>query len=156
MPVEAVRITNPLPQQYLTTEPGLGGVIKQRPDDFLVEELPLYEVEANGAVITVALDRGMSAGRWTTITYKASGTGTRLTYLPGDVDNDGLISFQDMLVLLGRSGETSALPLYRIDIDRNGVSALPDALRLIDLFAEPGAYRAALPTGTKSRTGASP
>ena len=30
MPVEAVPDINPLPQRYLTTEPGLGGVIKQR------------------------------------------------------------------------------------------------------------------------------
>jgi tRNA pseudouridine13 synthase len=41
--VDSARITDPLPQRYATAEPGLGGLIKQRPQDFLVEELPLYE-----------------------------------------------------------------------------------------------------------------
>ena len=40
-------IDNPLPQKYLCEEdsgyPGVGGILKVRPDDFLVEELPLYE-----------------------------------------------------------------------------------------------------------------
>ncbi len=32
----------------LTATPGVGGVIKQRPDDFLVEEQPLYEPSGSG------------------------------------------------------------------------------------------------------------
>jgi tRNA pseudouridine13 synthase len=43
-----MRITNPLPQRYLTSEPGIGGRIKVRPEDFLVDELPLYEPEGEG------------------------------------------------------------------------------------------------------------
>lgn len=42
MPLK-LHITDPLPQQYLIDEPGIGGVIKQRPEDFLVDEIPLYE-----------------------------------------------------------------------------------------------------------------
>jgi len=38
-----LHITSPLPQQYLTDEPGIGGAIKQRPEDFLVDEIPLYD-----------------------------------------------------------------------------------------------------------------
>jgi tRNA pseudouridine13 synthase len=34
---------NPLPRRYLTDEEGIGGGIKQRSEDFLVDELPLYE-----------------------------------------------------------------------------------------------------------------
>lgn len=34
---------NPLPQRYLTDDEGIGGTIKQRPEDFLVDELPAYE-----------------------------------------------------------------------------------------------------------------
>jgi len=40
-PTEA--IVDPLPHRYLTSEEGIGGCIKVRPEDFLVEELPLYE-----------------------------------------------------------------------------------------------------------------
>ncbi len=41
-------IVNPLPQQYLTQGAGTGGVIKSRPDDFVVEEIPLYEPSGEG------------------------------------------------------------------------------------------------------------
>ncbi len=41
-------IVNPLPQQYLTRGTGTGGVIKSRPDDFVVEEIPLYEPKGEG------------------------------------------------------------------------------------------------------------
>ncbi|MFG0328678.1 MAG: tRNA pseudouridine(13) synthase TruD [Phycisphaerales bacterium] len=35
---------DPLPQHYLTDdEPGIGGRLKERPEDFIVEETPLYE-----------------------------------------------------------------------------------------------------------------
>ena len=57
MPVEAVPDINPLPQRYLTTEPGLGGVIKQRPEDFLVEELPLYEPSGAGEHLYVRIEK---------------------------------------------------------------------------------------------------
>lgn len=36
-------IQSPLPQRYFTDEQGIGGRIKVRAEDFLVEEIPLYE-----------------------------------------------------------------------------------------------------------------
>ncbi|MHC4220036.1 MAG: tRNA pseudouridine(13) synthase TruD [Planctomycetota bacterium] len=57
MPVERARIINPLPQRYLTTEPGIGGEIKQRPEDFLVEELPLYEPSGKGEHLYVRIEK---------------------------------------------------------------------------------------------------
>ena len=36
-------IQSPLPQPYFTDEQGIGGRIKVRAEDFLVEEIPLYE-----------------------------------------------------------------------------------------------------------------
>lgn len=37
-------IADPLPHRYLTAdEPGIGGTMKVRPEDFLVEEVPLYD-----------------------------------------------------------------------------------------------------------------
>jgi tRNA pseudouridine13 synthase len=57
VPVEVVRDIDPLPQRYLTTEPGLGGVIKQRPEDFVVEELPLYEPCGEGEHLYVRIEK---------------------------------------------------------------------------------------------------
>jgi tRNA pseudouridine13 synthase len=53
-------ITNPLPQRYLTDEPGfpgVGGKIKQRAEDFLVEELPLYEPEGSGEHLYLGIEK---------------------------------------------------------------------------------------------------
>ena len=63
MAVEAVRIDNPLPQRYLTDAPGIGGVIKVRPQDFLVEELPLYEPGGDGEHLYLRIEKsGVSHG----------------------------------------------------------------------------------------------
>jgi tRNA pseudouridine13 synthase len=43
-----VHLDSPLPQQYLLESEGIGGRIKERPEDFLVEELPLYEPVGEG------------------------------------------------------------------------------------------------------------
>jgi len=43
MTTETEGIFNPLPQHYLTDDEGIGGRIKLRPEDFLVDEIPLYE-----------------------------------------------------------------------------------------------------------------
>ena len=43
MPSGTMRILNPLPRRFLTEAEGIGGRIKVRPEDFLVNELPLYE-----------------------------------------------------------------------------------------------------------------
>jgi tRNA pseudouridine13 synthase len=55
--VETARSINPLPQRYLTPEPGLGGAIKQRPGDFLVEELPLYEPAGEGEHLYLRIEK---------------------------------------------------------------------------------------------------
>lgn len=52
-----MRIANPLPQKYLTTEPGVGGRIKVRPEDFLVDELPLYEPEGQGEHLYLGIEK---------------------------------------------------------------------------------------------------
>lgn len=42
-PTNPDSIANPLPRRYFTTDPGIGGKLKQRAEDFIVEEQPLYE-----------------------------------------------------------------------------------------------------------------
>ena len=51
------QIHNPLPQQYLTTDPGIGGQIKVRPEDFLVDELPLYEPQGEGEHLYLGVEK---------------------------------------------------------------------------------------------------
>lgn len=57
-PSEAQRDPLVLPRAYLTADiPGVGGVIKQRPEDFLVEELPLYEPCGSGEHIYMLIQK---------------------------------------------------------------------------------------------------
>lgn len=43
---------------YLTAEvPGVGGVIKQRPQDFVVEEVPLYEASGSGTHVYFRIEK---------------------------------------------------------------------------------------------------
>ncbi len=48
MSVDVGRHASPLPQRYLTGEPGVGGTIKARPEDFLVDEVSLYDPSGTG------------------------------------------------------------------------------------------------------------
>ena len=54
--------THVSPSRYQTHDvAGIGGVIKQRPEDFLVEELPLYQPSGAGEHIYLFVQkRGMS------------------------------------------------------------------------------------------------
>ena len=46
------------PRRYLTADlPGTGGVIKARPEDFLVDEVPLYEPQGSGEHIYMLLEK---------------------------------------------------------------------------------------------------
>lgn len=54
--------THVIPRQFMTAEsPGIGGVIKQRPEDFLVDEIPQYTPSGEGEHIYLTLTkRGLS------------------------------------------------------------------------------------------------
>jgi tRNA pseudouridine13 synthase len=41
--IGTMRIRTPLPERYFTDEEGIGGRLKVRAEDFIVEEIPLYE-----------------------------------------------------------------------------------------------------------------
>ncbi len=57
MSVEGVQVVNPLPRRYLTPEPGIGGTIKTRPEDFLVEEVPLYDPCGTGEHLYLGIQK---------------------------------------------------------------------------------------------------
>jgi tRNA pseudouridine13 synthase len=52
-----MRIIDPLPQRYLTTTEGVGGRIKVRAEDFLVDELPLYHPCAEGEHLYLGIQK---------------------------------------------------------------------------------------------------
>ncbi len=52
-----MQLVNPLPQQYLTQGLGIGGVIKSQPDDFVVEEIQLYEPKGEGEHLYLRIEK---------------------------------------------------------------------------------------------------
>ncbi len=50
-------LLNPLPHVYLTDTPGIGGCIKRRPEDFLVDEQPLYEPCGRGEHLYLFIEK---------------------------------------------------------------------------------------------------
>src|SRR5579864_2008413 len=65
--------------------PGLGGVIKQQPEDFEVEEIPAYEPSGQGEHLFLWIEkRGMGAE------YFARQVARRLGVAPGDVGTAGM------------------------------------------------------------------
>jgi tRNA pseudouridine13 synthase len=54
-------IDNPLPRRYFTDEEGIGGVVKDRPGDFIVEELPLYEPSGSGEHLYLRLEKSATS-----------------------------------------------------------------------------------------------
>ncbi len=54
---DTAQIQDPLPRRYLSQDPGIGGVIKVRPEDFCVEELPLYEPCGDGEHLYLGVEK---------------------------------------------------------------------------------------------------
>src|SRR5438270_7826345 len=78
---------DPLAPLPLVTEdlPGIGGVIKQQPEDFEVEEIPAYEPSGSGEYLYLWLEkRGMGAE------FFIRQVARRLGISPADVGTAGL------------------------------------------------------------------
>lgn len=59
----AMRIESPLPHRYFTDADGIGGRIKLRPEDFIVDEIPLYEPCGEGEHLYLRVQKiGVSHG----------------------------------------------------------------------------------------------
>ncbi len=94
----------------------------------------IRRLTADGSTLKLTLDRGLSVGRWTTFTYRPTGSAIRMGCLPGDVNNDGVSDSRDILALVKALNGEKTPPLYRTDIDRNGVLGPEDVLRVIELI----------------------
>jgi low density lipoprotein receptor-related protein 5/6 len=114
--------------------------------DFLIEEDPpaappaILSLSAAKGEVTVQLERPVTPGSWTTIVHRASGTRTRLGFLPGDVNGDAQVGSVDLLALLDDLNGLSALPVHATDINRSGQPEPQDVLRLLDLLNGAGDY----------------
>ena len=56
----------------------------------------------------------------------------------------GVANADDVLALIAGQEDGETLPLYRSDINRDGVFSLADALRILDLLTEPDVFRKTL------------
>ena len=90
---------------------------------------------AEASRVRFSLDRDLRVGRWTTITYRPTGSAFKLGRLPGDVNNDGVSDSRDILALVETLNKQITLPLYRSDIDRDGKVGPEDVLRVIELIS---------------------
>ena len=101
--------------------------------------------ETAAAAYTITLDRPITPGAVTTISYcgddGSTGTGC-FTSHPGNVDGDGAAGPPDILALVDSLGGVDSLPwsLYSCDVDRSGSCGPADILRVVDLLNGAGDF----------------
>src|SRR5438045_7033364 len=79
-------MSNPIDPPVLTTDlPGVGGRIRQEPDDFEVEEIPAYEPCGSGEHLFLWVEKRGVGAEWF-----VKEIGRRLGVAPGDVGTAGL------------------------------------------------------------------
>ncbi len=117
-PPEHVLDDDPLPHRRLLQVPALGGVVKARPEDFLVDEMPLYEPSGSGEHLYLFVQkRGMAHSEMIELLCRHFGVGeesigfggmkdkiaiTRQLvsiHLPGKPDPSSLPADEDFVVL---------------------------------------------------------
>ncbi|GFO82761.1 MAG: hypothetical protein A49_23880 [Methyloceanibacter sp.] len=96
----------------------------------------ISNVVPNGNDITLNLSGPIPPGKWAVFTHNASGTSTRLGYLPADVNNDRTASPVDIPKLVDSLNGVVQSPhmIWQTDIDRSGAANPADILRVIDLL----------------------
>jgi hypothetical protein len=91
--------------------------------------------------VVVALSSPIEVGAWTTLTYKPTGQGIHVGYLPGDVNGDGTTSPFDLLALIDAlNGVGPVRTMLSLDIDRSGFVNSVDILREVDLLNGAGEF----------------
>ncbi|MCH7888762.1 MAG: hypothetical protein IIA00_05735 [Proteobacteria bacterium] len=88
------------------------------------------------ARLSVVLYHPIAPGEWTCIEHLDSGQRWCAGSLPGDADQNRLVTTGDITALINaiNLSATSQAPLYATDINRSGITAGVDILRLIDLL----------------------
>jgi len=98
-------------------------------------------VESVPGTYTITLDRPITAGACTSITYYSTESQNYIA-LPGDVGADGASTAADVLVLIDVLNGRSVAPFgeYSTDVDRSGASNAADILAVIDLLNGAGCF----------------
>ncbi|MFQ5496131.1 MAG: dockerin type I domain-containing protein, partial [Phycisphaerae bacterium] len=102
----------------------------------------IQSVEAVDArTVRVHLNRDLEPQTWTTVTHIGSGSSVTVGYLPGDVSGDGIVTSDDLLVLIDALNNPAVvLPLRSSDLDRSGSLSPADLLRAVDLIIGADAF----------------
>ncbi|MHC5114224.1 MAG: tRNA pseudouridine(13) synthase TruD [Planctomycetota bacterium] len=88
-----LKIADPLPQRYFTDDDGVGGRIKERPEDFVVEEIPLYEPCGEGEHIYLRIrKRGVAHAELMGCLRRHFGVGEREIGYAGMKDKQAVTS----------------------------------------------------------------
>ena len=98
--------------------------------------------ETSPGVYEILLDRPISAGHWTVITYVGDGSRVSYASLPADANADGWSGPVDILDLIEYLNEVAVPPYgnYSTDIDHSGEFNSADILREIDLLTGAGTF----------------
>jgi len=103
-------------------------------------------IQASGGnyQVVVEFDDPIPPGEWTCVQHEASGREWCAGFLPGDVNQDRLVSAGDVLALIDSINLVPGrdLPPYATDIDRSNETNASDILRLIDLLNGAGDFDA--------------
>ncbi|MBI2097916.1 MAG: hypothetical protein HYT46_03230 [Candidatus Vogelbacteria bacterium] len=98
---------------------------------------------ANANNYAVSFSRQILPGERIRITHKPSNTSICLGFLPGDVDQDGWALARDIGLLNAWVGTAAGAsqPLYKTDINRDGVFNAADVTRAGEILSAPDAIR---------------
>ena len=110
--------------------------------------------ETSSGVYEILLDRPISAGHWSTVTFFGDGCEVSYASLPADANADGLSASNDITAIINyiNGVDTPPYGLYSTDINHSGVASSADITRLIDLLNGAGTFitwiTKSLPTNT--------
>ncbi len=112
-----------------------------------------------GGTYVIALEHAIAPAAVTTISYSGDGSFLTLTAHPADVNADGVATELDAVRLITCCIEGSCNPLpglYNCDVDRSGLTAPVDLLRLIDTLNGADTFAPWLDTQTVTNAGQCP
>ena len=111
-----------------------GGNIENRPASLVFDDMH--------ARLSVVLADRIPPGEWTCIEHVESGNRWCAGYLPGDANQDRLVTAGDINALIDSINLVPGrvLPNYASDMNRSGVTTTADILRLIDLLNGAGEF----------------
>ncbi len=104
-------ITNPLPKRYSTADAGIGGVIKQRNEDFIVDELPLYDPSGDGEHLYLGIQKtGVAHGELMSVLRRHFSVPPRAIGYAGMKDKHG-VTRQAVSIHLPGGGDVDGVEL---------------------------------------------